>query len=112
MHDGRFATLDEVVEHYNSGVKDGPALDKRVKGADGKPLTLNLADDDKGALVAFLKTLKDPVLARQSGVRQSVPPVGSRASLHQVFDHKVAVLLAVGDRRIVQHAHDVRAFLG
>lgn len=63
MHDGRFASLEEVVEHYNSGVKDGPALDKRLKGSDGKPLALNLAEDDKAALVAFLKTLTDPVLA-------------------------------------------------
>ena len=63
MHDGRFASLEEVVEHYNSGVKDGPALDKRLKGTDGKPLALNLAEDDKAALVAFLKTLTDPVLA-------------------------------------------------
>lgn len=63
MHDGRFASLDEVVEHYNSGVKDGPALDKRLKDVDGKPLVLNLPEEDKAALVAFLKTLSDPVLA-------------------------------------------------
>lgn len=63
MHDGRFTSLEEVVEHYNSGVKDGPALDKRLKDADGKPLVLNLTQEDKAALVAFLKTLTDPVVA-------------------------------------------------
>lgn len=63
MHDGRFSSLEQVIEHYNSGVQDGPALDKRLKDADGQPLVLNLSDDDKAALVAFLKTLSDPVLA-------------------------------------------------
>jgi cytochrome c peroxidase len=63
MHDGRFATLEQVIDHYDSGVKDGPALDRRLKGPDGRPLVLNLAQEDKAALVAFLKTLSDPVLA-------------------------------------------------
>src|SRR5690606_13006067 len=31
MHDGRFATLDEVVDFYASGVRDGPALDPRLR---------------------------------------------------------------------------------
>lgn len=64
MHDGRFATLEDVVEHYNSGVQDGPALDVRLKGADGQPRKLNMTPEDKAALVAFLKTLSDPVLAK------------------------------------------------
>ena len=63
MHDGRFATLDQVVEHYSSGVQDGPALDIRLKAPNGTPLTLNLSVADKAALVAFLRTLDDPVLA-------------------------------------------------
>ena len=61
MHDGRFATLAEVVEHYNSGVKDGPALDNRLKPG-GVPQRLNLSAADKAALVAFMGTLTDPVL--------------------------------------------------
>jgi cytochrome c peroxidase len=64
MHDGRFSTLEEVVEHYNSGVQDGPALDARLKGADGLPRKLNMTAEDKAAMVAFLKTLSDPVLAK------------------------------------------------
>ena len=66
MHDGRFATLEEVVEHYSSGVQDGPALDNRLKAADGTALRPNLTVEEKDALVAFLKTLSDPVLARDS----------------------------------------------
>ena len=62
MHDGRFSSLEEVVEHYSSGVQDGPALDARLKGPDGAPLKPNLSPQDKAALVAFMKTLSDPVL--------------------------------------------------
>jgi cytochrome c peroxidase len=63
MHDGRFTSLEQVVEHYSSGVQDGPALDNRLKDAAGAPLRPNLPPEDKQALVAFLKTLSDPVLA-------------------------------------------------
>lgn len=62
MHDGRFATLAEVVEFYVSGVRDGPALDPRLRDGDG-PRRLALDAADRAALVAFLKTLDDPVLA-------------------------------------------------
>jgi len=63
MHDGRFSTLEQVVEHYSSGVQDGPALDGRLKGADGLALKPNLSQADKDALVAFLRTLSDPMLS-------------------------------------------------
>lgn len=62
MHDGRFATLEEVVEHYNSGIKLGPALDVNRLAPNGVPLQLNLSADDKAALVAFMKTLTDNTL--------------------------------------------------
>jgi cytochrome c peroxidase len=57
MHDGRFSTLEEVVDHYNS-VKESSTLD----GSFLQQLPyngLNLSNDDKAALVAFLKTLTD-----------------------------------------------------
>ncbi len=63
MHDGRFSSLEQVVEHYSSGVQDGPGLDNRLKAAGGGPLRPNLSAEDKAALVAFLRTLSDPVLA-------------------------------------------------
>ena len=62
MHDGRLATLADVVEHYNSGVQNGPALDNRLKQG-GAPQRLNLSTADKAALVAFLQTLTDTSLA-------------------------------------------------
>lgn len=59
MHDGRFNTLNEVVEHYNSGIQLSPALDNRLVGPNGQPLRLNLNNNQKQALVAFLNTLTD-----------------------------------------------------
>ncbi len=59
MHDGRFATLEQVVEHYNSGVKNHPNLSPQLRLPNGQPRLLNLTPQDKAALVAFLKTLTD-----------------------------------------------------
>lgn len=59
MHDGRFATLEQVVEHYSSGVKNHPNLSPQLKLPNGQPRLTNLSAPDKAALVAFLKTLTD-----------------------------------------------------
>ena len=60
MHDGRFATLEEVVEHYNSGVKNHPNLAGALRNnATGEPKRLNLTEQQKTDLVNFLKTLTD-----------------------------------------------------
>lgn len=58
MHDGRFNTLEEVVEHYNSGVKWSPTLDP-VMQTSTKKYGLFLSDINKQALVAFMNTLTD-----------------------------------------------------
>lgn len=62
MHDGRFTTLEQVVEHYDSGVQVGPALDSRLRTIPGQAIRLNLSAPDKAALVAFLRTLDDEAL--------------------------------------------------
>jgi cytochrome c peroxidase len=59
MHDGRFTTLDQVVEHYSSGVKNHPNLSPQLRLPNGQPRLANLTPQDKAALVAFLKTLTD-----------------------------------------------------
>jgi cytochrome c peroxidase len=59
MHDGRFTTLEQVIEHYNSGILAHPNLSPQLKNPDGTPRRLNLSADQKAALVAFLKTLTD-----------------------------------------------------
>ncbi len=50
MHDGSLATLQEVVEFYDAGGGPNPNLDPRLK-------PLGLTEDEKAALVAFLKAL-------------------------------------------------------
>lgn len=50
MHDGRFKTLEEVVEHYDKGGIKNPYLDERLK-------PLKLSAQEKRDLVAFLKAL-------------------------------------------------------
>ncbi len=65
MHDGRFNTLEEVIEHYNSGVKNNPTLSPQLRQPNGQPRQLNLSPADKAALVAFLKTLTDPSIATE-----------------------------------------------
>jgi cytochrome c peroxidase len=62
MHDGRFTSLDQVVEHYNSGVQNHRNLDPKLLGSNGNPQRLNLSEIDKMALVAFLRTLTDESL--------------------------------------------------
>ena len=52
MHDGRFSTLEEVIEHYNSGGKNHPNKSAHISG-------LGLTENEKAALVAFLKALTE-----------------------------------------------------
>lgn len=58
MHDGRFSSLAEVVEFYNSGIQPGPMLDNRLM-QNGQPRRMNLSEAEKQALIAFLETLTD-----------------------------------------------------
>ena len=56
MHDGSLATLETVVEHYDSGIVDNANLDNRLQQG-GSPQNLNLTDVEKAQLVEFMKTL-------------------------------------------------------
>ncbi|MFT3947514.1 MAG: cytochrome c peroxidase [Agriterribacter sp.] len=58
MHDGRFYTLDAVLEHYNSKVQQSSTLDPLLK-KETVP-GIRLTDEEKNYLLAFLKTLDDP----------------------------------------------------
>jgi cytochrome c peroxidase len=59
MHDGRFATLEAVVDHYSRGIQAHPHLDANLKMLNGQPMRMNFSSDEKDALVAFLRTLTD-----------------------------------------------------
>jgi cytochrome c peroxidase len=53
MHDGRFRTLEEVLDHYEKGIKDSQTLDNQLKNG------ISLSRDEKQKVIAFLKTLTD-----------------------------------------------------
>ena len=60
MHDGRFSTLEEVVNHYSENIADHPNLANELRDWNtGGPGRLNLSEADKSALIAFLHTLTD-----------------------------------------------------
>ena len=84
MHDGRFATLDEVLDHYSHGIQDVPTLDPRLRDwgdnsflpiqddilidifpgpttANGHipPVRMNFSAQERLALTAFLHSLTD-----------------------------------------------------
>jgi cytochrome c peroxidase len=65
MHDGRFKTLEEVLDHYDSGIKNSSTLsaviveaDNRGAAAEGR-ISLHLTAGEKAAIIAFLHTLTD-----------------------------------------------------
>lgn len=74
MHDGRFANIDEVLDHYNNSLIDHDNLDHRLKvgsngyddadpsGSPGDPIKFDFSEDDKKALKAFFNTLTDNTL--------------------------------------------------
>lgn len=59
MHDGRFTSLEEVVQFYNAGVQDNPNLSQLLRNPDGTVTRLNLTAQEAADLVAFLQTLTD-----------------------------------------------------
>ncbi len=62
MHDGRFKTLEEVVNFYSTGIQDHPNLNPLLK-ENGHAKKFNFSVGEKDALVQFLKTLTDPQMA-------------------------------------------------
>lgn len=57
MHDGRFKTLEEVVDFYSDGVQNAYNIDSKMQYAHRGGV--KLSPNEKKALVAFLKTLSD-----------------------------------------------------
>ena len=53
MHDGRFNTLQQCINHYRSGVQPGPTLDPLLSGG------ISLTTTEANNLVVFLRTLTD-----------------------------------------------------
>lgn len=59
MHDGRFATLEEVIDHYSDGVQPHPNIGLPFGVIDGAVPQLQMTVREKRALRAFLRTLTD-----------------------------------------------------
>ncbi len=61
MHDGRFQTLEQVVEHYSTGVHPHKNLGLafEIRPGDEPTSGFHFSQEQKAALVAFLKTLTD-----------------------------------------------------
>jgi cytochrome c peroxidase len=57
MHDGRFQTLDEVIEHYSSGIKISPTISPLIEFANQGGVQLDAFE--KGLIKKFLLTLTD-----------------------------------------------------
>ena len=78
MHDSRFATLDKVIDHYDHGIKSSDPLDPNLAKHPSHG-GLGLSDEDKQALVAFLKALSDEHL--RSPRRDKAHPSGTASRL-------------------------------
>jgi cytochrome c peroxidase len=62
MHDGRFQTLEEVIDHYTHPITPSATLDPNL--AKHPQTGLQLSEQDKAALVSFLKTLTDSAYSK------------------------------------------------
>ncbi|WP_235216114.1 cytochrome-c peroxidase [Ruegeria halocynthiae] len=67
MHDGRFKTLEEVMDHYNDGIVVSDTLSPLILEADNAPdngpdtIGLRMTPEEMAAIIAFLHTLTDEV---------------------------------------------------
>ncbi|MDH7444955.1 cytochrome-c peroxidase [Aquimarina sp. 2201CG14-23] len=59
MHDGRFTTLEEVINHYSSGIQNHSNLITPLVNDNGEVGQFNFTQTEKDAIIAFLKTLTD-----------------------------------------------------
>ena len=63
MHDGRFSSLEEVIDFYSTGIQANPDLSVglQIPGGGG-PVQFNFTQQQKNALIAYLETLTDNTL--------------------------------------------------
>ena len=57
MHDGRFQTLKEVLDHYDNGIAQTENLDPQF--TNGNSLGIDLTEGEKELIISFLNTLTD-----------------------------------------------------
>ena len=59
MHDGRFGSLEEVVDFYSENVKEHLNLSPELRESNGQVKKMNFTEVQKTALVAYMETLTD-----------------------------------------------------
>lgn len=65
MHDGRFQTLEEVIDFYSTGIQNHPNLHSDLKSG-GQPKKFNFTETEKADLIAFLNTLTDNYVTKDT----------------------------------------------
>ncbi|HQV30590.1 MAG TPA: cytochrome c peroxidase [Calditrichia bacterium] len=90
MHDGRFQTLEEVVEHYDQHLQPHANLDPILRDLGNvRPGYLDLSASEKAALVAFLHTFTDTALTTDPQYANPFTSLGLReqpiAALPRLF---------------------------
>ena len=60
MHDGRFETLEEVLDHYSEGVKVSTTLDPIL--SKNNQIGIKMTEEEQAQIIAFLHTLTDYTL--------------------------------------------------
>ncbi|MBS1774142.1 MAG: c-type cytochrome [Bacteroidetes bacterium] len=68
MHDGRFATLDDVLKHYSDGILASPTLSSLLI-KNGKP-GLALTKSEQQLIITFLKTLTDSTFLHNTNLAE------------------------------------------
>lgn len=59
MHNAKFWTLEEVLDHYDAGVIDSPTLAQELRQPETGRLGIPLTEGEKARIIAFLRTLSD-----------------------------------------------------
>lgn len=115
MHDGSLQTLGDVLRHYESGIVERPTLSRDL------PRRLQLSEAERGALVAFLKTLTSEGSPR---LPRRIAPAPAAQDIAPVRTHTVAqdekrflpphVTIGKGERLWIinndSRTHNVRVF--
>ncbi len=83
MHDGRFETLEQVLEHYISGGHFAENLNPNVRH-------LHFSERDKADLIAFLKTLTDTSFIHNPAFANPFKPTADEVTLSENTSHKPA----------------------
>jgi len=69
MHDGRFNSIDKVLDHYTNGVVDSPTLDPALRQPNGTP-GISLTLTERQQIKAFLAALNDEAFIRKEALSE------------------------------------------